>query len=194
MQLKCCTQYVSKFWKLSSGHKTGKCQVAFQSQRRAMLKNVQITIQLCSFHMPTRLRSKSSKLGSSTMWTENLQMDSWVSRGRGTRDQIANICRIMEKAREFQKKTSTSASIATLKPLTMWIKKKKKLWKFLKKPHHLTSLQRYLYAGQEIIVRTRHGTMFWFKIGNAVWQGSILSPYLFNLHAEYMQNARLADY
>ena len=53
-------------------------------------------------------------------------MDSWVSRGRGTRDQIANICRIMEKAREFQKKTSTSASIATLKPLTMWIIKKKK--------------------------------------------------------------------
>ena len=193
MQLKCCTQYVSKFWKLSSGHRTGICQVSFQSQRRSMLKNVQTTIQLCSFHMPARLCSKSSKLGSSTMWTENLQMDSWVSRERGTTDQIANFCRIMEKAREFHKKTSTSSSIATLKPLTMWIIKKK-LWKFLKKPNHLTSLQRNLYAGQEVIVRTRHGTMFWFKIGNAVRQGSILSPYLFNLHAEYMQNARLAEY
>ena len=51
-----------------------------------------------------------------------------------------------------------------------------------------------LHAGQEIIVRTRHGTMFWFKIGNAVPQGNILSPCLFNLHAEYMQNARLAEY
>ena len=72
MLLKCCIQYVSKFWKLNSGHKTGKCQVSFQSQRRAMLKNVQTIIQLCSFHMPARLWSKSSKLGFSTMWTENL--------------------------------------------------------------------------------------------------------------------------
>ena len=51
MLLKCCTQYVSKFGKLSSGHRTGKCQFSFQSQRRAVPKNVQIIMQLCSFHM-----------------------------------------------------------------------------------------------------------------------------------------------
>ena len=70
-----------------------------------------------------------------------------------------------------------------------------KLWKILKeigKPDHLTCLLRNLYGGQEATVRTRHGTMNWFRIGNGVHQGCILSPCLFNLYAEYiMQNAGL---
>ena len=74
MLLKCCTQYVNKFGKLSSGHKTGKSQFSFQSQRRAISKTVQTTIQLCSFHMLVRLCSKSFKLGFSSMSTENFQM------------------------------------------------------------------------------------------------------------------------
>ena len=64
-----------------------------------------------------------------------------------------------------------------------------KLWKILKKlgiQNHLTSLLRNLYAGQEATVRNRHGTMDWFKIKKAVRQGCILSPCLFNLHAEYI--------
>ena len=60
--LKCCTQYASKFGKLSSGHRTGKGQFSFQSQRRAMPKNVQTTTQLASFHMLVRLSSKSFKV------------------------------------------------------------------------------------------------------------------------------------
>ena len=64
--LKCCTQYVSKFGKLNRGHRTGKGQFSFQSQRRAMPKNVQTTIKLCSFHKLTRLCSKSFKLGFSS--------------------------------------------------------------------------------------------------------------------------------
>ena len=56
-------QSVSKFGKLSSGHRTGKGQFSFQSQRKAMPKNVQTTVQLCSFHMLVRLCSKSFKLG-----------------------------------------------------------------------------------------------------------------------------------
>ena len=61
-------------------------------------------------------------------------------------------------------------------------------------PDHLTYLLRNLYAGQEATVRTGHGTADWFQIGKGVCQGCILSPYLFNLYAEYiMQNARLDE-
>ena len=82
-----------------------------------------------------------------------------------------------------------------LKPLTVWITTK--LWKILQDmgiPDHLTCLLRNLNAGQEATVRTRQGTMDWFKIGKGVHQNCILSPYLFNLYAEYiMRNARLDE-
>ena len=69
-----------------------------------------------------------------------------------------------------------------------------KLWKILEEmriPDHLTCLLRNLYGGQEVTVRTLRGTTEWFKIGKGVWQGCIMSPYLFNLNAEYiMRNAR----
>ena len=72
-----------------------------------------------------------------------------------------------------------------------------KLWKILKEigiPNHLTCLLRNLYAGQEAIVRTGHGKTDWLQIGKGVHQGCILSPYLFNLHAEYIiRNARLDE-
>ena len=74
MLWKCCTQYASKFGKLSSGYRTGKGQFSFQSWRRAMPKNVQTTIQLLSFHMLARLYSKSFKLSFNRMWTKNFQM------------------------------------------------------------------------------------------------------------------------
>ena len=74
MLLKCCTQYANKFEKLSSGHRTGKGQFSFQSQRRIMPKNVQTTAQLHSFHMLARLCSKSFKTGFNNTWTENFQM------------------------------------------------------------------------------------------------------------------------
>ena len=75
MLLKCCTQYVSKFGKLSSGHRTGKGQFSFQSQIRAMPKNAQTSAQLHSFYILVRLLcSKSFKLGFSNMWTKKFQM------------------------------------------------------------------------------------------------------------------------
>ena len=78
------------------------------------------------------------------------------------------------------------------KPLTVWITTN---WKILKEkgtPDHLTCLLRNLYAGQEITVRTGHRATDWFQIGKGVCQGSILSPCLFNLYAEYiMRNAGL---
>ena len=81
------------------------------------------------------------------------------------------------------------------KPLTVW--DHNKLWKILKEmgiPDHHTCLLQCLYAGQEATVRTRHGTTDWFKIGKGVCQGCILSPCLFNSHAEYItQNAKLDE-
>ena len=79
-----------------------------------------------------------------------------------------------------------------LNPLTMWITTNLKILKEMRIPDHLTCLLRNLYAGPEATVRTGHGTMDWFQIGKGVCQGCILSPYLFNLYAEYiMWNARL---
>ena len=80
------------------------------------------------------------------------------------------------------------------KPLTVWITTNWKILQEMGIPDHLTCLLRNLYAGQEVRVRTRHGTMDWFKIGKGVHQGCILSPCLFNLYAEYiMRNAGLEE-
>ena len=114
-------------------------------------------------------------------------------KGRGTRDQIANIRWIIKKAREFQK-TSISALLTTPKPLTVWNTKNWKILKEMGIPNHLTCLLRNLYAGQEATVRTGHGTTDWFQIGKGVHQGCILSLCLFNLYAEYiMRNAGLEE-
>uniref|UniRef100_A0A4W2D8W3 RNA-directed DNA polymerase n=1 Tax=Bos indicus x Bos taurus TaxID=30522 RepID=A0A4W2D8W3_BOBOX len=114
-------------------------------------------------------------------------------KGRGTRDQIANICWIMEKAREFQK-SIYFCFIDYAKAFDCV--DHNKLWKILKEmgiPDHLICLSRNLYAGQEATVRTGRGTTDWFQIGG-VRQGCILSPCLFNLYAEYiMRNAGLKE-
>ena len=99
-------------------------------------------------------------------------------KGRGTRDQIANICWIIEKAREFQKNIYF-CFIDYAKAFDCV--DHKKLWKIVKEiriPDHLTSLLRNLYAGQEAIVRTGHETTDWLQIGKGVHQGCILSPCL----------------
>ena len=115
-------------------------------------------------------------------------------KGRGTRDQIANIHWIIGKAREFQKNIYF-CFIDYAKAFDCVDHNKP--WKILKEmgiPDHLTCLLRNLYAGQKATVRTGHGRMDWLQIGKGVYQGCILSPYLFNLYAEYiMQNARLDE-
>ena len=115
-------------------------------------------------------------------------------KGRGTRDQIANIRWIMEIARNFQK------SIYFCFPdyaKAFDCVDYNKLWKILKEmgiPDHLTCLLRNVYAGQEATVRTGHGTTDWFQIGKGVCQGCISSPCLLNFYAEYiMRNAGLED-
>ena len=115
-------------------------------------------------------------------------------KGRGTRDQIANIAGSSRK-QEGSRKTSTFALLTMSKPLTVWITIN--CGKFFKKwelPDHLTWLLINLYTGQEVTVRTGHGTTDCFQIGKGVCQGCILSPCLFNLYAEYiMWNARLDE-
>ena len=115
-------------------------------------------------------------------------------KGRGTRDQIANILWIIEKAREFQKNIYF-CFIQYAKVFDCV--DHNKLWKILREmgiPDHLTCLLRNLYADQEAIVRTGHGTTDWFQIGKGVRQGCILSPCLFNLYAEYIiRNAGLEE-
>ena len=102
-------------------------------------------------------------------------------KGRGTRDQIANICWIIEKARELQKNICF-CFIDYAKAFDCV--DHNKLWKILQEmgiPDHLTCLLRNLYAhGQEATVRTGHGTTDWFQIGKGVCQGCILSPCLLN--------------
>ena len=115
-------------------------------------------------------------------------------KGRGTRDQIANIHWIIKKAREFQKNIYFYfIDYAKAFDCVDY----NKLWKILKEmgiPDHLIHILRNLYAGQEATIRTGHGTMDWFQIWKGVREGCILSLCLFNLYAEYiMRNARLEE-
>ena len=115
-------------------------------------------------------------------------------KGRGTRDQIANIRWITEKAREFQKNIYF-CFIDYAKAFDCV--DHNQLWKILKEmgiPDHLTCLLKNLYAGQEATVRTGHGTTDWFPTGKGVRQGCILSLCLFNFYVEYiMRNAGLEE-
>ena len=162
MLWKCCTQYASKFGKLSSGHRTGKGQFSFQSQRKAMPKE-------CSNYRTIALTSHASKLmlkvlkpGFGNTWTMNFQMFKLV----------------LEKAQDPEIKLPTSTGSSKKEEFQQNIYfcfidyakafdcvDHNKLWKILKKmgiPDHLTCLLRNLYAGQEATVRTGRGTTDWF--------------------------------
>ena len=107
-------------------------------------------------------------------------------KGRRTRDQIANICWILEKAREFQ----TNIYFCFIDYAKAFdCEDHNKLWEILKEmgiPDHLTCFLRNLYSGQEATVRTGNGTIDWFQIGKEVRQGCRLTPCLFNSHREYI--------
>ena len=128
------------------------------------------------------------------MTSELPDVQAGFRKGRGTRDQIANIRWIIERARKFQK----SIYFCFIDYAKVFdCVDHNKLWKILQEmgiPDYLTCLLRNLYAGQEATVRTSHGIADWFQIGKRVRQGCILSPCLFNLHAEYiMRNAWLDE-
>ena len=182
MLWKCCTQYASKFGKLTSSHRTGKGQFSFQSQRKAMPKNAQ-TIALISHTSKVMLKILQARL-QQYVNRELPDVQVGFRKGRGTRDQIANVCEITEKAREFQKNIYF-CFIDYAKVFNCM--DHNKLWKILKEmgiPDHLNCLLRNLYAGQEAKVRTGHGTTDWFQSRKGIFQGYISSPCLFNLYAQ----------
>ena len=141
-----------------------------------MPKNVQTTAQLHSLtHQQSNAQNSPSK--ASTVCDQELPyVQAGFRKGRRTRDQIPNICWIIDKAREFQQNIYFCFIIYT--KAFDWVDHNK-LWKILKdvgRLDHFTCLLRNLYTGQEATVRTRHGTTDWLQIGKGVHQGSIFHP------------------
>ena len=122
MLWKCCTQYASKFGKLSRGHRTGKGEFSFQSERKAVPKNAQTTAQLHSFHMLVKYCSKFFKPGFSHMWTSNFQMFKLVSEKAEEPEIKLPTSTGSSKKQESSTETSISALLTMPKPLTVWIK------------------------------------------------------------------------
>ena len=159
-----------------------------------MPKNIQTTAQ-CTHLNPSKAILKILQTWLQQSMNHELPVvQAGFGKGRGTRDQIANICWNIKKSREFQKN------------IYFWFidyakafdcVDHNKLWKILKEmrmPDCLICLLRNLYAGQKATVRTGHGTIDWFQIGKGVRQGCILSPCLFNFYAEHiMRNAGLDE-
>ena len=160
------TQYANKFGKFSSGHRPGTGQFSFQSQRKAMPKNVQTTAQFHSSHMASKVMLKIFQVRFQQYMNHELpDVQAGFIKGRRTRDQIVNIRWIIKKAGEFQK------NICFIDYTKVFdCAEHNKQWKTLKEmgiPDHLTCLLRNLYAG-EAAVRTGHGTTDWLQIGKGV--------------------------
>ena len=219
MLWKCCTQYASKLEKLSRGHRTGKVQFSFQAQRgnAKECSNYHINALISHWWAAvygvtqcwTQLKrlSSSSRAHSSKVMLKILQarLQQYMNRELAdiqagfrkvweTRDQIANIHWIIEKEREVQKNIYF-CFIDFAKAFDCVDQNKQ--WKILPEmgiPDHLTCLLRNLCAGQEVTVKTRHGTIDWFKIGKGVRQDCILSPaYLTSIQEYIMWNAGLEE-
>ena len=128
------------------------------------------------------------------MWMENFQMFKLdLEKAEEPRSNCQHLLD-HRKSKRIPEKISTSASLSALKPLTVWSQQTVENSSRDGNTRPLTCLLKNQYADQEATVITRHGTTDWFQIGKGVCQSCILSPYLFNLYAEYiMWNARLDD-
>ena len=158
------------------------------------MKDLKVNAKECSNYPTIALISHTSKVMLEILQARLQQfmncelpdVQAGFRRRRGTRDQIANICWIIEKAKEFQKNIyfcfiDYAKAFDCLDHYKLW-----KILQDMGTPDHLTCLLRNLYAGQEATVRTGHETADWFQIGKGVLQGCILSPSLFNLYSEYI--------
>ena len=182
-----------QIWKTQQWPQDWKRSVSIPVRKKSNAKECSnyLTIALISHASKVMLKILQARL-QQYMNHELPDVQAGFGKGRGTRNQIANIRWIIEKAKEFQKNTYFCfIDYAKAFDCVDHIK----LWKILKEidiPDHLTCLLRNLYAGQEATYRTSHGTTDWFQIGKGVCQGCILSSCLFNLYAEHiMRNAGL---
>ena len=161
---------------------TGLEKVSFLSNEKGNAKECSNyhTIALISHASKVMLKILQARL-QQYVNNELADVRAGFRKGRGTRDQIANICWMMEKAREFQKNIYF-CFIDYAKALTVWITINWKILKEMGIPDYLACLLRNLYAGQEATVRTGHGTTDWFQIGKGVRQGYILPPCSYERH------------
>ena len=185
MLLTCCTCYASKFGKLSSGFRTGKVQFSFQSQERQCQKcSHHYTIAHIS-HATTEIMLKILQARLQQYMNQELtDVLARFRKGRGVRDQIANTCWIIEKARKFQKNIYF-CFIDKVK--TFDYVNYNKLWNILNEmgiPDYLTCLQRNLYARQEAKVRSEHGMTNWFQTGKEYIKAAYCHP----TYLTYMQS------
>ena len=169
MLWKCCTQYASKFGKLSSSHRTGKGQFLFQSQRKAMPKNTQTTAQL---HSSSKVMLKILQARLQLYVNRELpDVQAGFRKGRGTRDKLPASTGSLKK-QENSRKASASALLTMPKPMTVWITTN---WgKFLAIPDHLTCLLRNLYVelDMEQQISLKLGKEYWTELN---WRNKQLS-------------------
>ena len=194
MLLKCYTEYVSKFGKLSSGHKDWKRSLFIPIPKKGNAKEGSDYCTIALISPASKIMPKFSKLGFNSLWTENFQMFKLdLEKAEGPEIKLPT-CPESSKKQESSRKISTSALLTRPKPLTVWITTNWRILQEIGIPDHLTCLLRNLYAGQEATVRTRRGITERFQIGKGVCQGCILSLCLLNLYAVYiMQNAGLYE-
>ena len=193
MLWKCCTQYARKFGKLSNGHWKRSVFIPVPKKGNAKECSNYCTIVLISQASKVMLKILQARFQQYMNW-EIPDVQAGFRKGRGTRDEIANICWIIEKAKEFQKNIYFCFIDYTK---VFDCVDYNKLWEILQEmgiPGHLTWLLRNLFSGQEATVSIGHRKMNQFKIGKGVHQSCILSPCLFNFYVEdIMWNAGLDE-
>ena len=194
MLRKHCTQHASTFGKLSSGLRDWKRSVFIPIPKKGNAKEFSNYHTVALISHASKVMLEILQVRFQHVNRELPDVQAGFRKGRGTRDQIANIRWIIEKTREFQKNIYF-CFIDYAKAFDYV--DHNKLWKILQEmgiPGHLTCLLRNPYADQEATVRNGHGTTDWFQIGKGVCQDCILSPCLFNLYAEYiMRNTGLDE-
>ena len=184
MLWKRCTQYASKFGKLSTGYRLEKMSfIPIPKKGNDKECSNYRTIELSLHASKVTLKILQARL-QQYVNCELPDVQTGFRKGWGTRDQTANICWIIKKATEFEKNIYFWFNDYAKAFDCVDHNKLRKILKELGIPDHLTCLLRNLYAGQEATVRTGHGTTDWFQIGKWVRQGCILSPCLFNFYAK----------
>ena len=183
MLWKCCTQYASKSGKFISGHRTGKGQFSFQSQRKAMPENAQTTAQLQLSHMPAKYSQNSWSQASTVHEPWTSRCSSWIWERQ--RNQRSNCQHALDHQKSKRVPKKKNLLLLYWLCQSLWLCGSQQTGKFLKRWEYQTTWPATWEICMQVKkqVRTRHGTTNWFQIGKGVRQGWVLSPCLLNLYA-----------